>query len=1397
MKRLNLRFLLILLALTAVLSGSGLVAYKIQRKRSVAALLVRARAAEKAGDRAKADGFYAHYLGFRPDDSEVLADYGVMLAGAADTPAARQKALLVLEQGLRRDPARSDIRREVIRIAMDRTMQRYAQAREQIETLLAATPDDGELELQAARCLEGERRYPEAAGLYEKASAHLPSQIDGYIRRAELLRTRLGKPAEAEKVLDRMVELNPDSHRAFLERGKQRSLGGPGGADRDIARALQLAPDEVDVLAAAAELAIGKGDVDGARRLAARCLDLQPKEARFHELSFRIESRAGRTEEAEAILRRGVEIAPDAEGRIQLLMELAHLLIRRGNYPEADRAIERLGGEKVRPEYVKLFTARVLVGKGQWREAAKVLDEIHPELSNTPDWAYEADLLLGQCCERLGEDDRRSAAYNRALALKPMGLPARLGLAETLSASGRVEEAISLYQNLEGEVPQVRVKLARLLIRRNLQRPSERRDWAEVDRALVAAKEASPGSMEVQLLRAEAFADRGRFEESRGDLKAAAGRFPGRDEPWTALAELALKEGRREVASSVLDEAERTLGDRIGLRLARAEVHVARGGKEAVAGLDRLAEGLDRLPEEARPPLLLALADAHRRLGDLPGARRIVGRLAEQSPDDLGVRLVSFELAYRSDDGAGMKADLDAIGDRDEVVAKLARARYLTWSATRPGKPGSVDRASLDEARRILGQAAARRPNWPPVVLTGAFVDDLEGDREAAVRGYLQAIELGERSPDIALRAIELLVGRSRYDQADEVVRKVLGGAGPPNDPRIYRVAAEVALRVKDAPRALGYGTKAIANDTKSPGDRLWRGRLLWSAGKTAQAEADLRAAAASAGEAEAPEAWLTLVSYLAATGRLPQAEQAIDQARRKLPEPGKPLALARCFAALGRPEPAREQYRAALAAAPEDQATLRAASEVALVVGEFEDAKEYLRKLVSRQSTAPDDAAQARRILGVLLAASGDRRQTRESLQVMGLVEDGLPYRPASDESTEDLRAKAKVLAMRGGRQNRRAALDALVAIIGRGKPSPDDRFLLAQVLDMDGDWPKAREQMQLLMAESGESAPFLAFYVRGLLRHDDAGGAKPWLEKLEKLDPASFQAAELKARLAQSEGRPDAATKLLNEFARARPGATLAVAGVLESLGRPVEAEELYRRFSSQDKRPEAGLPLAAFLGRRKRVREALDLCDLAWKAGRPELASQASVTVLYASMPGDETCQRVAGQMEDAIRRAPEKAALRFGLANVQILQGKYQQAEAIFRRIYDEDRENAASANNLAWLLAIQDGRASEAVTLVDRAIELSGPLPMLLDTRGVARIAVGQDDAAIDDLKEATSSGPTAERYFHLALAYLKVNRPKDAREALREANVLGLDEAKLHPRERKEYGRLLGELPRR
>jgi hypothetical protein len=72
---------------------------------------------------------YLHrYLSYVPEDSDALARYGLLLDKSAESPRARSRALDVLQQAVRREPGRRDVRREVVRIALD--LRRFGVARE-------------------------------------------------------------------------------------------------------------------------------------------------------------------------------------------------------------------------------------------------------------------------------------------------------------------------------------------------------------------------------------------------------------------------------------------------------------------------------------------------------------------------------------------------------------------------------------------------------------------------------------------------------------------------------------------------------------------------------------------------------------------------------------------------------------------------------------------------------------------------------------------------------------------------------------------------------------------------------------------------------------------------------------------------------------------------------------------------------------------------------------------------------------------------------------------------------------------------------------------------------------------------------------------------------------------
>ncbi len=126
----------------------------------------------------------------------------------------------------------------------------------------------------------------------------------------------------------------------------------------------------------------------------------------------------------------------------------------------------------------------------------------------------------------------------------------------------------------------------------------------------------------------------------------------------------------------------------------------------------------------------------------------------------------------------------------------------------------------------------------------------------------------------------------------------------------------------------------------------------------------------------------------------------------------------------------------------------------------------------------------------------------------------------------------------------------------------------------------------------------------------------------------------------------------------------------------------------------------------------------------------------------------------------------------------------------------DPGNVEALNNLAWELALREpGEPREALALVDRAIQRSGRISTLVDTRAVALIRSGDPERAARELDGARIADPkNASLAVHLAWAYQTAGKTDEARRALRDADELGLRLEARHPLERGFIARLRSEL---
>ena len=106
----------------------------------------------------------------------------------------------------------------------------------------------------------------------------------------------------------------------------------------------------------------------------------------------------------------------------------------------------------------------------------------------------------------------------------------------------------------------------------------------------------------------------------------------------------------------------------------------------------------------------------------------------------------------------------------------------------------------------------------------------VDGELDAAIARYRQAIDLGERGPEMVRHAVQLLASRRRYDEAQEVLHKIGSGGD------LGRLAVAVSLLNRDSQDVAGLVKSAAeaAKDSKNYHDFLWLGQVYETTGKGA-----------------------------------------------------------------------------------------------------------------------------------------------------------------------------------------------------------------------------------------------------------------------------------------------------------------------------------------------------------------------------------------------------------------------------------------------------------------------------------------------------------------------------------------------------------------------------------
>lgn len=1397
---------------------AGWLWHRWQMSRLGEAFAEAAARAEAAEHWAEAEFRLRSYLRLRPHDPAALARLARLVDRQAQTPRERARAAHHYAAAVAANP--NDVAL-VLRLGELRLEADPEFAREAAAQVLTRDPQsDAARMLEAQACdrlaerpIADDAARRRAIEAYEALVARHPENLAAVLRLATLLHRAAPRDGarpvrwataeaardEARRLVDQTVSDAPARLEPRLLRYTYRRLTDatpstpPEAAapelDPDLAAALRLAPQHVEVLLAVAEAYLPL----------VVAWELPPRDGLppIHP---------ARLSECRRYLEEATRLAP-RDPRPALALAQWHGL---AHSPQEMPRVLTAAGREV-PEGVWLFSARaaeLLLWGEEWPAAADWLDRWSSQLAAaTPqgdpapaEWRVLSNLLWARWClatanphrrpgdgldhleaatalartegasaatwgeigrARLlaGQADLAVAAYRRALEQAP-GTPAlELGLARSLRGGGQLVEAVAHYRAAVEALPggpwstagPVWLELAETLLALQTARPAPERDWNDHDQALARAAESLRGDHRLALALAESRLHRTATtrEAWLAELRALARVFRAEPRFWRDLAALLARAGEPQAAREALDRA----------------------AADAPTDQPLVAATFAAATPDARSPATVAPAEEWASDGSPPAQAGYSEWLAE------------IERALAESDWGHVEwcaARLRELGADGRSLADYATLRS-ELARLRSGGGGTWDHAA---AR--ADELVAARPQWPLSHAARGQVAEFAGDHAAALTAYFAAWELGDRRTSLARRLLGLALITDQPERLAQVWRELpeparlapevvsLGvralvaneessaalalveaaAVRRPDDEALDLLRARVLLRhglagdVAEAGRILGQAVE------RHPGSlAAWLGWSAWHAETLAGESSDralgtwraTRAAALAAGLAGA--AWRHLVVGVAADGE-------------------------------GRFDMADQAFRAAAAAGePLDDE----------IVDEVVDAGGWFR--TDTLSASP--ALQMTSATSNVHSADGSRLA---ACLAASLAPD---ERPAADELPADPRCQALARLLAGGPAAREEAgehvlaldplgpgdhvlmaqaawLDGepsavqahLTALAGAGQPSPEQLLAGAELALDSGLFSTSTELLARLRTGAGDDprADFLELAL-AVAQHQTAAAiqrAEDQLEKLGAIDPAPPWAAQRVVEIATLVARvdPNAAERMIATADGALPA------------GQRCQ----WRWWAT---RPEAG----------PRFAEALALG--VGPSDRPpddavlaELACQWLFTHEVSS-PGFAEVHSRVGERVAATERGelPTPLGLWANWAVVCDQQGNPAEALRLTELALEQSPAQPALLNNRAWLEATHLNHPERARTTLAEAFRAAGPLPALIDTLVVVELAAGEPRRAIA-LGEGivVRPGTPAGWWLHLAEAYEAAGETLAAERALTLARERGL--TALAPRDR-------------
>lgn len=1408
MPRINQRFLLILMILSATLCGGLYGAYVFQVGRQTNFFLKRANQAVEEEQFQTAANLYVRVLEHDRNNSEALSQLAVCL----DRLGKPVDAYIAYETASRVAQNPDDHLPRRVELAI--MLERWSDSERLLSRGLKRSPGDPELLLLMAQSLYRQGNDEQAVEKFREVLSKNAPPEKAFFLLAIVLGERQQKIEEAEAVIDQLLKVHADAASAhvFAARWYLEQLGDrPAGDGQETPRlkalrdkisecaqaALKLEPNSQAVLQVALRDARLRRDETNVMELARQGVSRHPTESTFYEFAAESAFRQGQPDAAAEWLERGLEKCP---GDSTLLWDCVGLKLDRQEIDEAEQLINTHRHE-MKLVLRKALTGRVLVARGRWKSALELFQEIESELTSHPQIARVVNYEEAVCYGQLRQNDRQIRALRKVLDAQPFWGEARENLARALYASGRTDEAV---QELRLVLANDRftaasgLLMARLLIAQMSRRDAERADWTEVDTFLNKLEAGGVPHEEIVRLRCARLVAMNDLDGAetyvRKELDEAAS--------LPAFLGLALVHSQRrqwDAALETVRKAVQKFGDSVEVRRAEALCLLA-SQKADRQRLEELTTPPSNWPAEQKVDLATQLLPIVTAADELELSEEMVRYLIKRQPNAVALRIEQLNLANRRKDeelAASILMDIERMAGRT-AFWHYGQAVQI-WTTHRDGRP--LANEALKTAFHHLSEAALERPAWAEVPLLHAMLLDSVGNSEAAISKYDEAIDLGVRDPQVIRRIVDLLVKAKRFQQADIVLRRLSDETNlQSNTATTLRIASEMSFHSARFENAVRLAERA-AKKSGSAEDYLWWARLLELQAQKAEANAAIAKAVALDPLSETVR--LEQVRFLIRDARTDDAVQSVAEFAKALGQseatgPNAQLALAECYLAIENRDKAKDVFIPLLEGSPDSLEQLKRIVRILLSLqGDGQRvpaAEDYLKRVIA---TSGDRHVQiwARRE-SALIAARDIRHHEYQA--AMGLIDENLAMQP---DSKADIRAKALVLAAWPNAKRREQAISILGKLEAEGYLlSANDRFLLAQLYIVQGKWVLGSRLMRQILAVSDQQTePRIHYYANALIAQGEAQDGLLWAEKLLSSYP-SYESVQLHARALITNRDIDRLLALLppgttkarfadayREFLTPRDsaeilgrGAEQLVEGDQQTLANRVieRCQQITQSLTSDKTFPGSGI--ARVLVQTGRLNEALDMLERTAPVGSNLDVVQYIEAILAHRSLTSKDANRLNQIITAEYERRSHAPELLLAKAQIQEKLGDYDGAITSYRQLISADEHNVAALNNIAFLLAFRGDDPEEAVAYAKRAIQQSGPIPAIIDTYAVTLICSGETPQAIECLRSISKHGGLPVSDFHLAWAYYKSGHEQAAKKAMLEAGKQGLRKETLH-----------------